>query len=159
MKLKNPHFRAPSDANQRKTIPPVICYSPDTLPQPDLDALSALRQQASKTAEVTAAPRDAACIDVPAGAFVRVVSVDGPQVGDLNLRPLTAALTASMLMPLMGSGGVNMVSAPHVARERGVQIAETRKDAQGALREVAPKHHQHGFAQPIRFQPTTLRAE
>ena len=54
------------------------------------------------------------------------------QVGELNLKPLTAALTASMLTPLMGSGGVNMVSAPYVARERGVQIAETRKDAQGA---------------------------
>ena len=53
-------------------------------------------------------------------------------VGNLNLKPLTAALTASMLKPLMGEGGVNMVSAPYVARERGVKIAETRKDAQGA---------------------------
>ena len=53
-------------------------------------------------------------------------------VGQLNLKPLTAALTASMLTPLMGEGGVNMVSAPFVARERGVKIAETRKDAQGA---------------------------
>ena len=53
-------------------------------------------------------------------------------VGDLNLKPLTAALTASMLKPLMGEGGVNMVSAPYVARERGVKISETRKDAQGA---------------------------
>ena len=54
------------------------------------------------------------------------------QVGELNLKPLTAALTASLLTPLMGAGGVNMVSAPYVARERGIQIAETRKDAQGA---------------------------
>lgn len=54
------------------------------------------------------------------------------QVGDLNRTPLTAALTASMLKPLMGEGGVNMVSAPFVARERGIAIAETRKDAQGA---------------------------
>ena len=53
-------------------------------------------------------------------------------VGQLNLTPLTAALTAAMLTPLMGEGGVNMVSAPFVARERGVRIAETRKDAQGA---------------------------
>lgn len=53
-------------------------------------------------------------------------------VGELNRNPLTAALTASMLKPLMGEGGVNMVSAPYVARERGVKIAETRKDAQGA---------------------------
>jgi D-3-phosphoglycerate dehydrogenase / 2-oxoglutarate reductase len=33
----------------------------------------------------------------------------------------------------MGEGGVNMVSAPVVARERGIHIAETRKDAQGAF--------------------------
>ena len=55
------------------------------------------------------------------------------QVGDLNLTPLTAAMTASLLKPLVGEGGVNMVSAPIVARERGIHIAETRKDAQGAF--------------------------
>ncbi|SES78450.1 phosphoglycerate dehydrogenase [Oceanicella actignis] len=54
------------------------------------------------------------------------------RVGELNLKPLTAALTAAMLRPLVGEGAVNMVSAPLVARERGIQIAETRKDAQGA---------------------------
>ncbi|MEL7465235.1 MAG: phosphoglycerate dehydrogenase [Pseudomonadota bacterium] len=53
-------------------------------------------------------------------------------VGDMNLKPLTAAMVAAMLKPLVGEGGVNMVSAPVVARERGVKIAETRKDAQGA---------------------------
>jgi D-3-phosphoglycerate dehydrogenase len=54
------------------------------------------------------------------------------RVGELNLKPLTAALTASLLIPLVGEGGVNMVSAPIVARERGIAISETRKDAQGA---------------------------
>ncbi|MEM1382217.1 MAG: phosphoglycerate dehydrogenase [Pseudomonadota bacterium] len=53
-------------------------------------------------------------------------------VADLNLKPLTAALTAAMLIPQMGEGGVNMVSAPILARERGIRIAETRRDAQGA---------------------------
>ena len=55
------------------------------------------------------------------------------EVGELNLKPLTAALTAGLLKPLAGEGAVNMVSAPVVARERGVQIAETRRDAQGAF--------------------------
>jgi D-3-phosphoglycerate dehydrogenase len=55
------------------------------------------------------------------------------EVGMLNLKPLTAALTAGLLKPLVGEGAVNMVSAPVVARERGVHIAETRKDAQGAF--------------------------
>ncbi len=53
-------------------------------------------------------------------------------VGRLNQKPLTAALVAALLTPLVGEGTVNMVSAPLVARERGVKIAETRKDAQGA---------------------------
>lgn len=54
-------------------------------------------------------------------------------VGELNLKPLTATLVASMLLPMVGEGGVNMVSAPLVARERGMKITETRKDAQGAF--------------------------
>ena len=53
-------------------------------------------------------------------------------VGELNRKPLTAALTAALLRPMVGEGGVNMVSAPLVARERGIHIAETRMDAQGA---------------------------
>ncbi|MEM8843169.1 MAG: phosphoglycerate dehydrogenase [Pseudomonadota bacterium] len=53
-------------------------------------------------------------------------------VAELNLKPLTATLAASLLIPQMGEGGVNMVSAPLVAKERGIQIVETRKDAQGA---------------------------
>ena len=55
------------------------------------------------------------------------------EVGKLNRQPLTSALTASLMKPLVGEGGVNMVSAPIVARERGINIAETRKDAQGAF--------------------------
>ena len=55
------------------------------------------------------------------------------EVGDLNLKPLTAALTAALLKPSMGEGAVNMVSAPLVARERGVAIAETRRESHGAF--------------------------
>jgi D-3-phosphoglycerate dehydrogenase len=55
------------------------------------------------------------------------------KVAELNLKPLTAALTAALLTPIMGEGAVNMVSAPLVAKERGVAISETRKDAQGAF--------------------------
>ncbi len=44
-------------------------------------------------------------------------------VADLNRRPLTAAALAGVLGPLLGS--VNMVNAPVVARERGIEVAET----------------------------------
>ncbi|MEO0342372.1 MAG: DUF1989 domain-containing protein [Pseudomonadota bacterium] len=85
MKPKNPSFDAPADGNERKDIPPVICYAPDTLPAVDLDHLSSIRAACTKTAETVAPPRDAVCIDVPAGAFFRINSVEGAQVGDLNL--------------------------------------------------------------------------
>ncbi len=54
-------------------------------------------------------------------------------VADLNLKPLVSSLIASLLIPLVGEGGINMVSAPIVARDRGIKISETRKDAQGAF--------------------------
>lgn len=76
---------APSDADARRAIEPVICYPNDTLPKPDLARFAQARESAKPVAEVTAPPRDAACIRVPAGHFLRIHSVDGPQVGDLNL--------------------------------------------------------------------------
>ncbi|MEN8682318.1 DUF1989 domain-containing protein [Marivita sp.] len=76
---------APDDAEARRAVAPVICYPNDTLPAPDL----ALYTQALGGAEVVdvtvAAPRDACFFRVPAGSFFRIVSVEGPQVGDLNL--------------------------------------------------------------------------
>ena len=68
-----------------KAIAPVICYPPETLPQPDLAHLSKLRAQSKLTDSLSVAPRDAGCVRVPAGAFFRILSVQGPQVGDLNL--------------------------------------------------------------------------
>lgn len=85
MKLKNPNHSAPDMAEAMQSIRPVICYSPETLPQPDMLAMTEARKLAVKTADITIAPRDAGCIEVPAGAFFRILSVDGPQVGDLNL--------------------------------------------------------------------------
>ncbi len=54
-------------------------------------------------------------------------------VAQMNTNPLTSTLTAALLLPMVGQGAVNMVSAPIVARERGMKIAETKKDAQGAF--------------------------
>lgn len=55
------------------------------------------------------------------------------KVGELNLKPLVSSLTAALMIPQVGEGGVNMVSAPIVARERGIKITEVRKDEQGAF--------------------------
>ena len=85
MKLDKPLHSAPGDGDARKTIAPVICYPPETLPSVDLDRLKGARRGATKTAELLVQPRDAGCIEVPQGAFFRICSVQGSQVGDLNL--------------------------------------------------------------------------
>lgn len=75
----------PADAAARRSIRPVICYPTDTLPTPPLDMYRAARATATKVSEALAPPRDAACFHVPAGHFFRISSVQGAQVGDLNL--------------------------------------------------------------------------
>ena len=75
----------PADAAQRRAIEPVICYPPEALPQPDLNAYRTAVQGYCKTDEVTVPPRDAATFRVPAGGAFRITSVEGPQVGDMNL--------------------------------------------------------------------------
>ena len=49
--------------------------------------------------------------------------------GEMNTRALTSALLAGLLKPMLGA--VNMVSAPAVARERGLQVDETRQTPRG----------------------------
>lgn len=78
-------MNTPADAAARRAVKPVICYPVETLPQPDLAAYAGFRAHAVKTGEVLARPREAATFRVPAGGFFRISSVEGPQVGDLNL--------------------------------------------------------------------------
>jgi D-3-phosphoglycerate dehydrogenase len=51
-------------------------------------------------------------------------------VAELNTKALTAAALAGILAPLLE--GANMVSAPVLAKERGIGVAETRKGREGA---------------------------
>ncbi|MEO1732730.1 MAG: DUF1989 domain-containing protein [Pseudomonadota bacterium] len=76
---------SPTDADARRAVRPVICYPTETLPKADLNRYAAFRKSAVKRFDVEVAPRDAACFNVPAGSFFRITSVEGPQVGDLNL--------------------------------------------------------------------------
>ena len=75
----------PTDADTRRAVPPVVCYPPDTLPPPDLSLFAQARATASKVEEVIVSPREARTFSVPAGGFFRITSIEGPQVGDLNL--------------------------------------------------------------------------
>ena len=76
---------APGDADARRAVEPVIVYPKGTLAPPDLGLYRSARAGASKTGEVLVQPREGGCFHVPAGGFFRISSVEGPQVGDLNL--------------------------------------------------------------------------
>ncbi|GAA0613748.1 urea carboxylase-associated family protein [Thalassospira tepidiphila] len=55
------------------------------MPEPDFATLAEFKASMKKVNEVIVPPRDARTFHVPKGYFFRIVSVDGPQVGDLNL--------------------------------------------------------------------------
>ncbi|MBI2718187.1 MAG: phosphoglycerate dehydrogenase [Rhizobiales bacterium] len=52
------------------------------------------------------------------------------EVGEMNTRALTSAALAGALQPMLGT--VNMVSAPVVAKERGIRVDEVRQSQRGA---------------------------
>lgn len=76
---------APQDADKRRAVQPVICYPVETLPAPPMALYQEGRQGLTKTGEVLVPPREASTFEVPAGHFFRISSVEGSQVGDLNL--------------------------------------------------------------------------
>ena len=75
----------PSDAKKRKEIRPVVCYPNNTLPDPDLSGLKTHRKGSSLIKRIIIPPRQGICLPVKAGQFFRIISSEGPQVGDLNL--------------------------------------------------------------------------
>ena len=80
-----PQHPAPTDADARRAVKPVVVYPNGTLPEPDFATLAEFKASMKKSEEVIVPPRDARTFRVPKGHFFRIVSVDGPQVGDLNL--------------------------------------------------------------------------
>lgn len=78
----------PDYGADHRARPPVVCYPPETLNKPDVSLYRRAREGAEKTGEVLIPPREARCFEVPAGHFFRISSVEGPQVGDLNLHNL-----------------------------------------------------------------------
>lgn len=76
---------APPDAAERRRAPPVLVYTADALPPYDAALYEAARDGMTLVSEVIVPPRDARAFTVPAGHLFRIVGVEGPQVGDLNL--------------------------------------------------------------------------
>ncbi len=64
------------------------------------------------------------------------------EVAALHLKPLTARLTLGLLKPFMEPGDLNMVNAPVIAAERGIEISETRRSvAENFLTSVRVEVH------------------
>lgn len=85
MKPTAPQHRKPEDGDARRAVRPVVCYPVNSLSPPDLAQYRAARQGWRLHQRLTIAPRTAECFQLPAGWFCRIVSIEGPQVGDLNL--------------------------------------------------------------------------
>ena len=80
-----PTNNIPTDAAKRRLAKPIVCYEVNSLPNYNQEIYQCAKQSMTKISEVIVPPRDGATFHVPAGHFFRIVSIEGPQVGDLNL--------------------------------------------------------------------------
>ena len=84
MKIKR-FSKKPENLEERIGAKPIICYPNDNLENENLDILHEARKYLKKKEEVIIPPRDAKTFNVYSGDFFRIESLEGPQVGDLNL--------------------------------------------------------------------------
>lgn len=80
-----PQNRPPEDAATRRPAEVVIAYPNDGANCNPLSLYQKARKNITLIDEITIPPREARTFSVPAGHFFRIVSIEGPQVGDLNL--------------------------------------------------------------------------
>jgi len=99
---------APADADARRAARPTVVYPAGTMARPDMAVLEATRRTMVKTDEIIVPPRDARTFRAARGQFVRIISIDGPQVGDLNL------WNADDLSERFFSGKTRALHATHV---------------------------------------------
>jgi uncharacterized protein len=107
--MRTPQTPAPADASERRSAPAVVCYSVDRLPPYDRPFYENVRRDLTKISETIVPPREARTFSVPAGHLFRIVSIEGPQVGDLNL------WSASDLSERFFSGKTRALHATHVS--------------------------------------------
>ena len=79
------YSKAPLDAKERKSAKPIVCYPIDELKEPNLSILHVARKNLEIISEIIIPPRDAKTFEVRKGQFFRIESIEGPQVGDLNI--------------------------------------------------------------------------
>ena len=105
---RHPTTSAPRDADERRGKPVVAVYPVDTLPNADMEQLERLRQTLETVQEIIVPPRAARTFQVPKGQFFRINSIEGAQVGDLNL------WNANDLSERFFSGKTRALHATHI---------------------------------------------
>ena len=79
------YSKVPLDTKSRINVKPVICYPIDNLKETNLSILHNARKNLENINEIIIPPRDAKTFEVKKGNFFRIESIEGPQVGDLNI--------------------------------------------------------------------------
>ena len=100
----------PDDAATRRAVKPIVCYDVESVPSRDEAELSTWRSSLEHVDTVVVPPRDAQTFEVPKGHGFRIVSVEGSQVGDLNL------WNRDDLSERFFSGKTRQLHATHVTR-------------------------------------------
>lgn len=100
----------PDDAVQRRTAPVVVSYDTQSVPRRDESFVQRWRDTLELVDTVRVNPRDAATFKVPAAFGFRIKSVEGSQVGDLNL------WNQHDLSERFFSGKTRQLHATHVTR-------------------------------------------
>ena len=80
----NKFSKKPQDIDNRVGANPVVCYPNENI-STNLEILHKARQHIKKINELIIPPRDAKTFKVKSGNFFRIESIEGPQVGDLNI--------------------------------------------------------------------------
>ena len=80
----NKFSKKPLNTDDRIGANPVVCYPNENISN-NLKILHKAREHIKKIDEVMVPPRDAKTFKVKSGNFFRIESVEGPQVGDLNI--------------------------------------------------------------------------
>ncbi len=80
----NKFSKKPLNTDDRIGANPIVCYPNENISN-NLKILHKAREHIKKIDEVMVPPRDAKTFKVKSGNFFRIESVEGPQVGDLNI--------------------------------------------------------------------------
>ena len=99
----------PADAAARRSVAPVTVYPLEKLPAYDRERYAHARRTLTQIDELIVPPRDGRAFKAPAGHFFRIVSIEGPQVGDFNL------WNANDLSERFFSGKTRALHATHVS--------------------------------------------